>query len=343
MTESRRDFIKGSIALSLLTVSSSASAQTKTIGLVHSAGWADADPLEACFKEGLKAAGGWTPAAERRRRRRHASAPASKPITYHYKAMDGGYGGQYGGSLGQNAITTAIQGFGAVDLIVAAGGNISAQAAADAAAANSNVKFVFLLGVMPAAGFGAGAQGGVNLDTPSQNQARINALTSVNDKTKICLVQNYNSAMAGPTGPEATAWANLNAGPVVYFFESGNPDPTDPKDVKSAIAASIGLIPLNALGLVISADPLFRDARVRTGLAKALSNLKGVSVCYPFPDFLGSHPGATSVGPPLASPNPTDTNSAYYGLGVKAGKSLSGSTVGTTTWDSVNNKWDSPF
>jgi hypothetical protein len=342
MSESRRHFIKGSLALSLLTVSNASAQAGKQIGIVHSATWGDGDPLEACFKQGLEDQN-WTPTSGRRAAERGSSRRAIrplKPVRYRYEFVQGQYGGQYGGTFGQDGIAAAIKKLGTVDLVVAAGGNISAQAAADA-----NVKFLFLIGVMPPNGFGAGALGGVNLDTASQgqHQARINAFTSIADKSKIYLVQNYNSAMADQ---EAKTWQGLKAGPIIQFFKAGNPSLKNPADVKDAIAASINNIPADAQGIVISADPLFRDLKVRGHLAKACSNLKGVSVCYPFKDYVASHPGATWLGPPLASTNSAEIkNTAYYGLGVKTGKYLNGNggNVGTSTWDGTNNRWDTSF
>src|SRR5690242_5878727 len=100
MSETRREFIKGSLALSLLTVSDASAQSGKQIGIVHSATWGDADPLEACFKQGLEDQD-WTPTSRRgetARGRRREAKRASKPVRYLYESAQGKYGGQYGGA-----------------------------------------------------------------------------------------------------------------------------------------------------------------------------------------------------------------------------------------------------
>jgi hypothetical protein len=300
----------------------------KMIGIVNSAAWDDSGSFAACFYQGLLDAG-WS----------RPPAPTGKqPVVCKTKGAHGRYGGTYG----NRDIISAIRGLGNVDLVIATGGNMSAVAAHDAHGTGSP-PFVFLIGVMPGdLNSIAGNKGGVILDTPTQNQLRIVKLKTkypTIDVTKIYLVQNANSTMGGA---EATAWLKLGAGRVSKFFSGDNPDPDDSKAVQAAIDNSLtGLT--GAEGLVISADPFFRDARIITKFTAALKTL-GIPVCYPLKDYFDLDPKDQNrvwLGAPLDSTDPAEIpNTAYYKLGMKAGSYLtSPGDVGKIKWDAQNNMW----
>src|SRR5204863_315445 len=97
-----------------------------------------------CFERGLKDMG-WTVQA------------GPKRVTIRKSGADSDYGP---GNGGHTKLKSLIRGHGGVDLIVAAGGGVSAQAADEEL---GNKPFVYLAGALPAGGTSVG-KGGVILD-----------------------------------------------------------------------------------------------------------------------------------------------------------------------------------
>jgi hypothetical protein len=339
MTNTRREFIKGSLALSVMTVSSArAQAPKKRIALVHSAGWEEhtslSNPLYQDFAAGLA------------QHQYYLGSTGNE--NYLYRAVRGHYKDQDNG----DDIKSALDGATAhanIDLVIAAGGFVSAKGVSRA---NNGPKFLYIVGATPSANdLGNNAIGGVNLNSIVQNGARLLSLTNAASALPkdILLLQNYNSRNRRD---EATNWATQLHGMVPdpsskYFplFQpgnqssnpsAGNPDPDDPTTVMAALKYSLDhFSDLNAKGIVVSADPFF--GRIGPLLVAALSALS-VPVIYPLADYARFGASASNcIGPYLGGiGNPNGIPSAYWKLGDKAGTYLMTSpapaSVGMSTW-----------
>jgi hypothetical protein len=247
------------------------------------------------------------------------------------------------------------------DLIVTAGGLITAQAAAAELTRATDPKFIFLSGYeLSGPNKPPKLAGGVNMNNPGEDTERKRLLQNGNPKPpfnvpsgKIYLVVNSNAPMAGNDANPA----NWPPPKVAHFFPNRNPT-TNTNDNKASnhfVAEFHSLAQQNPTpeGLVISADPYFR--LWRTALIIALADQLPVPVCYPFQDFIDaidniqpSRPNrANSVAldlPPLNNPaNANDPSTAYFQLGKQAGRFVAdNSDVQIVTWEASNKAWSAP-
>jgi hypothetical protein len=237
------------------------------------------------------------------------------------------------------------------DLIVTAGGLVTANAAASVLSqANNDPQFVYLSGILLTTTNQCNS-GGVNQNVPIENKPRKDKITGAPfhvDPTRIWLVLNNNNPMSSA---EITAWGNTN----YQLFFSGSPNPPinspDPTDNNHfihefSVLAGIAQPPL---GLVISPDPYFRYWR--TAFTIAVADQLAVPVCYSYHDFVvaasttGNAANSVSLDKPhLAVPGGSTHGqiaaTAYYQLGYKAGQFLLAKAsghprqfVGVTKWD----------
>jgi ABC-type uncharacterized transport system substrate-binding protein len=177
-----------------------------------------------------------------------------------------------------------------VDLIVASGGLVAANAAK--VATNSNSKPVLVcIGRLPTRDEDPIQDrpniAGVSVDTPNQNKVRGEILDVDNNKT--CLIYNANSKMGTK---EANQWKKVhkdNAITVAY-----TKDTHTVADLKALFTEAKNK---NAEALIISGDPFF-GSEVSTIVAEVKK--LGVPVCYPFRAFVNAHPGSVGYGPDLA-------------------------------------------
>jgi hypothetical protein len=280
-----------------------------TVAIVTSTTFGDDNKV--CFVAGMSAAG----------------VPNAKPNEYAARGDYSSLPKQFTAALSDNAD---------LKLIVAAGGNIAANAAASCL---SSKPYIFLAGTAPT--LGKTNVGGVILNTPDQNNARAALLQGI-DPAKIYLVVNNNAPMRSD---EVTAWQNNN---VAYFFQTYPNNPTAAQVDKSFADDLDALAKNSPSGVVISADPVFRH--YRHAFIKALRNhnsMKTIPVCWPFHEYkdadnAGPGKGYAIQRPQLSVPA-TDVKevpyTAYYELGWIAGKYLNGNTVGIKQWDYTQNKW----
>jgi hypothetical protein len=322
MTQNRRDFIKSSAAVTLLTVSNaSAAPAARKIGVFHTTQISDQE--WECFEAGLGS------------------------TTWQLK-KEGEAKGQYGGSHKHSVLENYIKKEN-VDVIVAAGGVTSLVAASDALSA-IGIPFVYMSGraANPPSSAANGKYCGVILNTSQYD----GALTKMGfNKSDVLLIQNYNSDL---TRGELIAWGYNN--PSFRFFESSepidNPDPNDNTAVQKGFNQEwerFARIYQQPKGVIVNADPYFRFTAqlFKAALQQALPD---IPVCYPFsdygsftsPDFL--LPGA----PTLSSSTTNDTNNAYYVLGARVADVLNNSSSGapipahkidSMIWDGSNKKW----
>jgi hypothetical protein len=277
----------------------------------------------ACFNQGFLSSFGSLP-----------NITANRPA-------DGDYGAL------RDLIRKAANGNPRPDLIVAAGGLVTALAAA-AELSNADPKFVYLGGDalpqnLPAPAFA----GGVNIDNPGENQARRKILTDPPfnvDPDKIYIIVNDNNPFSAN---DASGWGAR----VASFFVGGNPpDPT------TALRNEFTNLRDNSnpapKGLVISADPYFR--RWRTAFTTALGTIVPLPVCYPYKDYtdaIEAEPGKPNKTNSRALELPKlnnhagagDPNTAYFQLGKQAGRFVGGTAnVQVVKWDAATKKWLPP-
>jgi hypothetical protein len=214
----------------------------------------------------------------------------------------------------------AVSGFNAdssVQLIVAAGGLVSAHAAWK----KSTKPFIVLIGTTPnfAIGSNSNYRGGVNLDIIAKNTDRNAALCKmpgVTDPKKICLIWNARSKMGKH---ERSAWAT-NGWPLDQQVTTNS---------DAAISAAFTQAKqANAQGIVISGDPYF-TSRMNTLVAAA--NSSGLKICYPFDAYASATPAPAPGSGIYLGP---DLPAAYYEIGQMAGTILTGITA-TGTAQSV--------
>jgi hypothetical protein len=295
MTQNRRDVIKSSIAITLLTVSkaSAQGARPRKIGIVHSTGFVS--EFEACFLQGLYE-GGWE---------KHPAATPKKPVNILIKTARGQYGPGPGGHKG---LRKAISDHGQVDLIVAAGGLVS-QASANEELTSSPWPFVYLSGRVPPIASKDGKFCGVVLNTSARYP---NAVSMLPDVDGAWLVQNFNSETKNA---EETDWRNNIGNTNIFRFFEPPPQQNDENLYLSEVNRLRTLKP-TPTGVVLSHDPYFRATA--STLKTAMANL-GVPICYPFKEF---NPSGRDFllpnGAPLSSIDASDRTNAYFQLGDRA-------------------------
>ncbi len=226
------------------------------------------------------------------------------------------------------------------DLIVTVEGLVMAQAAA-LELRECDPRFVFLsgdaLGWRPIA-----LAGGVNLSTPSQDDARKSLLKSTFaavDDSSMYLVVNNNS----PVLPnEARSWPPAR---VARFFQDKRDNPRTNKhnvDKENNFIAEFEVLARREprpSGLIIAADPYFRY--FRTAFTKAVAKILPVPVCYPFQEFVdacektGNKENSIALNSPsLNSSTSGDETTALFQLGKQVGRYLSGTEdLGVVTWN----------
>jgi hypothetical protein len=279
---------------------------------------------EACFKKGLLAILGTLPT-----------------ILPPFEAR-----GDY--NLLRTLVTSAARNNPKPDLIVTAGGLVTADAASKVLG-QTDPKFIFLSGDMLSVAHPTALAGGVNMNCPGEDQVRRKKLTDPPFSVptgKIYLVVNSNALMSDN---DATGWPSAK---VARFFK-GIPNP-DNTNVNNFVAEFKALAQNNPRpeGLVISADSYFR--LWRTAFTAALGTTLPVPVCSPFQDFIdainnqSTKPNiANSISldlPKLNNPtNDDDPNTAYFQLGKQAGRFLANATdVKVVAWDAATSKWLPP-
>jgi hypothetical protein len=225
------------------------------------------------------------------------------------------------------------------DVIVSVGGLVTAQAAA-LELQEQDPKFVFLSGDA-LVGASAAVAGGVNMNSPRQDDARRALLkrkySTVQDESTY-LVVNSNDPM---WPKDARHWPSSNV--VRFFHGSSNPLKNIPstdesnhfinefRDLAQRVPAPTGL--------AVSADGYF--VYFRTAFTIALAEQLPIPVCYPFQEFIdassktSNKDKSVALNSPLLS-NPNDDNdetSAYFQLGKQvAGFLTSKQGVGVVAW-----------
>jgi hypothetical protein len=197
-----------------------------------------------------------------------------------------------------------MQGSNKVDVIAAVGGIVSLQAAVQAATELPAIKIPILF--MEGRDFGiahANISGGINLDIPTYNQDRVNALRSAPyNAKKIGLLVNDNAAMGRD---EATGWDPNNWGPVQKV---GMNQANSQINLPNAINALAAI----ADGIVVASDPFFTSKRNQL---VALLNPTNKPVCYPFDNYRNAGGGAAGGRSLRFGVNLDDQ---YTALGMKA-------------------------
>jgi hypothetical protein len=318
MSQNRREFIKSSTAVTLLTVSSaSAAPATRNIAILHSTRVSDQDLR--CFQAGLGSSNIW-----------------QASIVKAGEAF-----GQYGGSHGHDVLRSFIRGKH-VNLIVAAGG-VSSQASASEELAAVQIPFIYMSGRAPnpPSSPNDGKFCGVILNIfPQYSNALIRFNMMGISRGDVWLIQNYNADM---TAGELVEWGYNNNS--FRFFESSagtdNPDPLDDAAVARAFDQEwirfLRLYP-RPKGLIVNPDPYFRlKAQLfKSAIKKAFGN---IPVCYPFNDYSPSSPDfLLPNGPALSSATTTDINNAYYQLGGRAAAVLDHLTSGPIPGIRIDSK-----
>jgi hypothetical protein len=335
MKESRRDFIKASLAISVITVSrattqpaQAAAAGPKKIALVVST--KKKDNHEAAFAQALSNFH-WHPVHNDK----HADGDYDK-IKPDAKDVDG-----------------------QVDLIVAAGGLPAAIAVATALKEDSSsTPFVFLVGRYPQSASGddlaaaglfnsSNKAGGVDQNVPAQNENNFKLLRDNHGVAidKVGLIVNDKNPI---TTPEVTAWKNItDSGKqpdarFIYHLASN-----DASGLKKLFDDIRNTKPPPPDGIIVSSDAYLRslgnvdfDKQLRDP-ATGGGKFPGW-VCYPYKEYVLAS-GANSVyspyTPDLATAAATDQNTAYWQLGLKAVDALNGNPAKLATWDSSTRSW----
>jgi hypothetical protein len=340
---SRRDLLKASAAISVLTVTS-AEAQIKRLAVVHSVGWRENTSNNALYQSlaaGL-ASTGW-----------HIDG-SNPDLDYTYRPVRGA---DRGDGREITKVLDAIS--GNIDLVIAAGGLVAGRGASNHALRKP---FIYIIGANPSSPQDlTGNVGGVNLNSVRQNEFRLAKVLDLaglpqSAANTILLLQNNNSRNRAD---EVNDWRALGGYDVPdgnqYFplFKTGNPDPDIPAAVQSALDYSLTTQNLNNMGIrgiVVSADPFFGRATTLTNagvsvivnlLVMKLNSL-GFPVVYPLADYRQYNPTGRwdSIGPMLGSTsNPTNPLTAYWKLGVKAGTFLmTNQTQPVSTW--MGSDWN---
>jgi hypothetical protein len=341
MKKTRRDFIAASAGMGMLSVTKAAAQPvTKKIGFVVST--ADRPNHIAAFMQALDDAG-WQTAAKK---------------TAMFWASAGGKYGSAHYELQNHAAKLIARG---VDMIVAAGGLMTAIAAAkacDAAKATAvNVPpFIYLIGRSPISATGDDLDaadlfnsrykaGGVDQNMLAQNEKDFQQLQTASagsvTAANVGLIVNDNNSISKP---EVSLWTKTHSPGFVYRMQGEN-DQGLP-----GLLLKIKQTKTQPAGIVLSCDPYLRSigSDFDTQLRAANGGNFAGWVCYPFREFLDpTTPNPKSLlsnsSPSLATDDPTDPNSAYYQLGKKAANVLDRMVsglpldVGVTGWDGA--KW----
>jgi hypothetical protein len=330
MKESRRDFIKASLAVSVITVSRAttqpAQAAPKTIALVVST--KKKDDHEAAFMQALSDFH-WYPAHNNNQ---HADGDYSK--------------------LKQDAKKVKN-----VDLIVAAGGLPAAIAVATALKEdNSSTRFVFLVGRYPQSANSpddlaadlfnsSNKAGGVDQSMVTQNANNFLFLKAKGVTIdKVGLIVNDTNPI---TAPEVALWTAMadppgstNTPNSNFIYHLASNDNTGLTNLLSDINK-----PSKPNGIIVSSDAYLRSLG-NVDFDTQLRTTGGFSgwVCYPFKEYVKAS-GANTVYSPstpnLVASDPTDTKTSYYQLGLKAVDALieNPAKLATWTWNGSTGSW----
>jgi hypothetical protein len=342
MEKSRRDFIAGSAAAGVVGVTeASAQPARRTmppdakIGVLHTTTFGN-DGQEKAFLQALKDNGVI----------RNPGDIARRVALGNYANLD---------RFAKQLINLPV------DLIVAAGGLVSAVAVAQALQnSTSDIPFIYLIGHYPRSGEGydifrnsRNRLGGVNQENPSQNEWNWQWLQPGNnaiDRQNVALIVNNNAAM---TDYEKRVWddAGGHADNSVIALEGPNGETSLNllfQDIATRRLTTTGERPL---GLVVSADSYFRSVGTRFDQRLRATNDGNFTgwVCYPYGDYArsgGTGPDSYYVIsspetiPPLASSDPalstrdeTYKNAAYYQLGLVAAAAVKNQTVPGVMWN----------
>jgi hypothetical protein len=332
MKKSRRDFIRTSAALGVLSITTDASADcpnpaqgtscsvpsgaSKTIGFVVST--RDQPDHLLVFLRALSDSG-WG----------QAGSGASNTVTLLWASADGRYGSSHNELQNYTKKLVRIHN---VDMIVAAGGLTAAVAVAKAlnSVTTANFPFIYLIGRSPLAGESDAAAlfssqnkaGGVDQAIPSQNENNFQMLKHASNDAvtadKVGLIINNNNAMSGP---ERQLW--LSNGHNSNFVYSAS---VENEQQLASIFSQIKSANPQPVGLVVSSDPYFRS--VGPDFDMTLRDVNGGDftgwVSYPYIEYLDQDPApsqhsklSTST-PYLANDPKVYKNAAYYQLGLKA-------------------------
>jgi hypothetical protein len=196
----------------------------------------------------------------------------------------------------------------AIKLVVTVGGNKTYETAK----AFSQKQFVSLVGVTPPTP-PALCKGGVTLNSPGQNQARVNHLVGTKGKTKnkIALLCNPNSAM---NATEQSEWVNGIGMPGngSTIFHAGKDNTADENDSDTFDKAFKQIKDAGMQAVVVSADPFFHEAMDEL---VDDANDTGLYVTYPLQDY---NRAWESPAPGLATLQGPDLLMAYGQLGTVA-------------------------
>ena len=218
-----------------------------------------------------------------------------------------------------------------VNIIVAAGGLVSALAASDAMTELKVIKpIVYLIGRIPInpgeEGYNQFANdpnlvGGLDFATAADNDARRDELVKQFSKTKfavtpdtVALLVNTNSAM---WGAELVDWNKPNQYLLYPDLLTGTTKANDPKifmDFFQAVSEQKN--PPTAI--IVSADPFF--FRYRTWIMKAAQHWLDVPFCFAFEEYKQSPDWDDKKY--IVVPAGNTLSSGYYKLGLKAAKAL---------------------
>lgn len=205
-----------------------------------------------------------------------------------------------------NAVT-ALDEDPRIDLIVAAGGLVSAHAAAKA---TSKKPFLVLVGNNPSFDIESNPRyrGGVNLDLVDLNHDRNTALCKefgITDPKKICLIWNSNSKMGKE---EKQAWVQDYGWPLHQQVRKN-----DDRDIADAFARAKRA---GAKGVILSGDPFFTS---RMNALVAAANASKLKSCYPFAAYAHAEPAPVPGSGIYFGP---DLHDAYEEIGEMAGEIL---------------------
>jgi len=312
MARNRRDFIKGSAAVSLLGANSAAAEAVGIpwIGILHSTAL-ELD-LEQAFLEGLRLQS-WEGDPTQQL--------GSKKEVIIRKIHGGGrYRANSFNDLTRGITDLRNNTSTNLKLIVAAGGLVSGLASVSI----TDIPFLVALGRFNAT-LDKSWIGGFFFDYPkgatsNQNLANKISYLSTNysiDPAKMCLLYNANSNMGSA---ELGDWQTLNPNGK-YVDASGGNENRKINFKKALDDANAALGGSGARAIVVSADPFFTMKRARI-IRLAQKSASGLVMCYPFREYFddavdpdsGDASSVMSYGPWLRD--------VYTKLGSQAGQIL---------------------
>jgi hypothetical protein len=332
MKKDRRDFIKASAAIGMFGVTEASAQTPKKIGFVVST--RDNTNHVLSFMQALEDRG-WS---------------GSDKVRFFWESAEGAYGSSHT-ELPDHAKKHIDRG---VDLIVAAGGLMSAIAVAQVLRnRSSSIKFVYLIGRTPLSSdpnYGDTSvfatsnnkAGGVDQNIVTQNEKNCSDLYQISSNGvtpgNVGLIVNHNNVI---TAPEIKEWKNGHGHTGTLIF-----DVTAENDQQmSAVFGKISSAGAALAGLVVSSDPYFRsfapdfDKKLR---AASGGKFKGY-VCYPYQEYMdyldpaySSKSVKSKYTPTLATDDDTTVSidkRAYYQLGLKVVDFLNGTNPAVATWN----------